>query len=105
MPRGIKKDPVNTNFKDQVGWITLLPKRGGAWGEGIVNTVGETQAEVEKLKAEKAALADRMKELDESIRQKMRLLEATAARAEKECTMLFSNAQIAEAKTVGQEST
>ena len=83
------------NYAAEVDWITRLPNEGGEWGKGIVNTVLAAQSSKEVMEAQRA-------ELTRQINDHKRLLRATLARADKECTMLFANSAIAAAK--GQET-
>lgn len=99
MPAKIE-DP---NFVEQIKWISALPKEGGEWGKGITNTVCELQASVQHMEMQKADLDAQKVELSGLIGRQRKLLRTMAAKAEKECTMLFSNAQIAEAKKAVEE--
>lgn len=78
-------------YFDQVAWIEYLPNDGGEWGKGITGLVSTVQSNVARMEAERAKLT-------QQISLQTKLLKATVKRAETECTMLFADAQIAEAK-------
>lgn len=89
---------MTETFFQQVEWVGRLPNEGGEWGKGIVNTVRERQSVMDGLQSDIERLDAEKHEKVLQIAQQKKLLRATVKRAESECTMLFADAQIAEAK-------
>lgn len=77
--------------KQDISWVKNLPNGGQAWGQGIVATVEALDAEIADIEAQQQALL-------EKLRDRRKLRNATAKRADREAPSLFEVADINAAK-------
>lgn len=75
-----------------VQWVARLPESGGVWGRGITEVVDSTASEV-------AGLERQIAQLRATANARRKLLADTVKRAEKEAHLMFTEGQIAKAKS------
>jgi len=76
-----------------IGWVNNLPEGGRTWGQSLVATVDSLDTEIASLEEEKARVTAQIKD-----RRKLR--NATAKRADREAPSLFHVEEINAAKAL-----
>lgn len=86
--------PTRTNPQDilnKLDWVKNLPGEGGSWGKGLTETAEAVALEVLDLEKQK-------EDIEEQIRKRLRVMRAMPGRADREAPLMFSEAEVKDAK-------